>query len=210
MVADRSSTNESTCPRRSSEAGRRARGMLRVPALVALLGCIGLLVAGCGGRSGSPSVAHLGSTTTRTSSEGGSAVLTQQEEIATDVAYAACMNRYGVQVSAMSTGGLVWVTRPGLPGPHSPQDAPAERDCKSLLPKGGLPAIPTAAQTARALAQLLRYAECIRAHGVPKFPDPTSEGLRISPSSGIDLNSPQFLAAQKSCKGQSGILGGGP
>jgi len=32
-------------------------------------------------------------------------------------------------------------------------------------------------------------------------------GLRISPSSGIDLNSPPFLAAQKDCRSQSGILG---
>jgi hypothetical protein len=184
--------------------------MLRAPALVALLGCLGLLVAGCGGGSGSPSVAHLGSTTPSASSGGGSAALTPQQEVAIDVAYAGCLTRHGVEVSAMSTGGLVWAARPGLPGPRSAQDAPAERDCKSFLPKGGLPLRPTPAQSARAIAQLLRYAECIRAHGVPNFPDPTSEGLRISPSSGIDLNSPQFLAAQKSCKGQSGIIGGGP
>jgi hypothetical protein len=184
--------------------------MLRVAALIGLLGCLGLLVAGCGGGSGSPSVAHLGSTTTSPSSGGGSGVLTPQQEIAIDVAYAACLSRHGVEVRAMSTGGLTWVTRPGLPGPGSAQDAPAERDCKSLLPKGGLPRIPTAAQTARGLAQLLRYAVCIRAHGVPNFPDPTSAGLRISPASGIDLNSPQFMAAQKSCESQSGILGGAP
>ena len=110
----------------------------------------------------------------------------------------------------MRTGGLVWAAGPGLPGPRSQQAAAAERDCKSLLPKGGLPARPTAAQNARALAQLLRYAECIRAHGIPSFPDPTSQGLRISPSSGINLNSPQFLAAQKSCRSQSPTLGGGP
>jgi hypothetical protein len=183
-------------------------GMLRAPALV-LLACLGVLVGGCGGGSGSPSVAHLGSTSTSASSGAGSAALTRQQEIAIDVAYAACLNRNGVQVSALRTGGLVWDTRPGLPGPRSPQDAPAERDCKSLLPKGGLPRVPTAAQTALALAQLLRYAVCIRAHGVPNFPDPTSAGLRISPSSGIDLNSPHFLAAQKSCQSQSGIIGGG-
>jgi hypothetical protein len=57
---------------------------------------------------------------------------------------------------------------------------------------------------------LLRYAECIRAHGVPTFPDPTSLGLRISPSSEIHLSSPRFLAAQRSCKSQSGIIGGAP
>jgi hypothetical protein len=172
-------------------------------ALVALLGCLGLLVAGCGGGSGSSSVAHLGSTTAGASSGGGSTALAPQQETSIDIAYAACLNRNGVQVSALRTGGLAWFTRPGLPGPGSPQDAAAERDCKSLLPKGGMPRIPTPAQAARALAQLLRYAVCIRAHGVPNFPDPTSMGLRISPKSGIDLNSPQFLAAQKSCQSQS-------
>jgi hypothetical protein len=185
--------------------------MLRVPPLV-LLGCLGLLAAGCGGGSGSSSVAHLGSTRTSASSGGGSAALTPKQEIAIDVAYAACLNRNGVQVSALRTGGLAWYTAPGVPGRGSSHDAAAERDCKSLLPKDGLPHIPTPAQTARALAQLLRYAVCIRAHGVPNFPDPTSQGLRISPQSGIDLNSPQFLAAQKSCQSQSLNLtpGGGP
>lgn len=127
-----------------------------------------------------------------------------------DVAYADCLSRHGVEVQAVRTGGLVWAAGPGLPGPRSPQVAAAERDCKSVLPKGGLPSRPTAAESARALAQLLRYARCIRAHGIPNFPDPTSHGLRISPSGGIDLNSPQFLAAQKSCRGQSLTLGGAP
>ena len=184
--------------------------MLRAAALVVLLGCLGLLAAGCGGGSGSPSVARLGSTTTSASSGVGSAALTPQQEISIDVAYAGCLNKHGVEVQAARTGGLVWAAGPVLPGPGSPQVVAAERDCRSVLPKGGLPSRPTAAQTARALAQLLRYARCIRAHGIPKFPDPTSQGLRISPSSVIDLNSPQFLAAEKRCKGQSLTLGGAP
>jgi hypothetical protein len=197
-------------PSVASEAGRRARGMLRGRAFVALLGCLGLLAAGCGGGSGSPSVARLGSTAVSASGGGGSAALTQQQEVSIDVAYAACLNRHGVKVAAARTGGLVWAAGPGVPGPGSPQVAGAERDCKSVLPKGGLPSRPTAAQNSRALAQLLRYARCIRAHGIPNFPDPTSQGLRISPSSGIDLNSPQFLAAQKSCQSQSLTLAGAP
>ena len=163
--------------------------MLRAPALVALLGCLGLLAAGCGGSS---------------------AALTQQQEVSSYVAYAACLNKHGVEVQAVRTGGLIWEAGPGVPGPGSPQDLAAERDCKSLVPKGGLPTRPTAAQKEQALALLLRYAECIRAHGVPNFPDPTSQGLRISPSSGIDLNSPAFLGAQKSCQKHSLTLGGGP
>lgn len=109
----------------------------------------------------------------------------------------------------MRTGGLTWEAGPGVPGPGSPQDLAAERDCKALVPKGGLNQIPTAAQKEQNLVLLLRYAVCIRAHGVPNFPDPTSQGLRISPLSGIDLNSPAFLGAQKSCQKDSLTLGGG-
>jgi hypothetical protein len=130
--------------------------MLPAPAFVALLGCLGLLAAGCGGSS---------------------APITQQQEVSSYVAYAACLNKHGVQVEAARTGGL----------DH----------------------IPTAAQQAQNLVLLLRLAKCIRAHGVPNFPDPTSQGIRISPSSGIDLNSPAFLAAQKSCQKDSLTLGGG-
>ena len=70
--------------------------------------------------------------------------------------------------------------------------AAAERDCKSLLPKGGLP-VPTAAQN----AQMVRWAACMRAHGATNVPDPTSQGERMNPSIG---NSPQFKSAGKSCR----------
>jgi len=49
----------------------------------------------------------------------------------------------------------------------------------------------------------------MRAHGVPNFPDPTSKGLTFSPSSGINPNSPAFLAGQKRCQRDSLTLGGG-
>jgi len=74
--------------------------------------------------------------------------------------------------------------------------AAAERDCKSLLPKGGLP-VPTAAQNARMIAQMVRWAACMRAHGATNVPDPTSQGERMNPSIG---NSPQFKSAEKSCR----------
>ena len=42
-------------------------------------------------------------------------------------------------------------------------------------------------------AQLLQYAECMRAHKILNFPDPTSNGL--GSLKGIDMNSPQFQSA---------------
>jgi hypothetical protein len=50
----------------------------------------------------------------------------------------------------------------------------------------------------------LKFAECMRAHGIANFPDPTMNNGTIvihSPqSSGTDTSSPQFLAAQQACR----------
>jgi hypothetical protein len=55
----------------------------------------------------------------------------------------------------------------------------------------------------------LRFSACMRAHGVPNFPDPSSRGqIAITPGSGLDPFSPAFEAAQKACGGGPG--GGGP
>jgi len=48
---------------------------------------------------------------------------------------------------------------------------------------------------------LARFAACIRAHGVPEFPDPNAQGMfDVGGSSGIDPSSPQFQAAEKKCQ----------
>lgn len=44
------------------------------------------------------------------------------------------------------------------------------------------------------------FSACMRSHGEPKFPDPNSQGAVSSlVQLGIDPNSPQFQAAQKTC-----------
>jgi hypothetical protein len=58
-------------------------------------------------------------------------------------------------------------------------------------------------------SQGIAFADCMRSHGVPNFPDPGSGGgIQIGAGSGIDPASPAFQSAQKSC---SRLLpGGGP
>jgi hypothetical protein len=58
-------------------------------------------------------------------------------------------------------------------------------------------------------AAMLQFASCMRAHGVPNFPDPSpGGGLHIDQSSGINPSSPAFQSAQNTC---SKLLpGGGP
>jgi hypothetical protein len=47
-------------------------------------------------------------------------------------------------------------------------------------------------------AQALRLATCMRAHGVPNFPDPNASGA-IPPGS-VNLNSPQVKTALQACQ----------
>ena len=41
----------------------------------------------------------------------------------------------------------------------------------------------------------LAFAECMRTHGVPKFPNPNGKGSQLGPDSGVNPASPTFQAA---------------
>ena len=159
--------------------------------------------AGCGSGSGSPSVASLATTTSATSTSAPrpqtpvAPALSPQKETAIDVAYADCMTAHGVPARALPGGaGVGFIVHPGSARPGSPQFKAAQGACKRMLPKGGLPA-PPSAQNSAFIAQMLKLSVCMRAHGVPNFPDPGPHGLNIGPN--IDPRSPQFQAAQKAC-----------
>lgn len=59
---------------------------------------------------------------------------------------------------------------PGI-NPQSPAFQSAHTTCEHLLPGGGTRSRPAIAQV---MAQLLHTARCMRTHGLPGFPDPTS------------------------------------
>ncbi len=57
--------------------------------------------------------------------------------------------------------------------------------------------------------QFLKFSQCMRSHGVPNFPDPSSGGgIQINSSSGINPFSPAFKAAHATCRKL--LPGGGP
>jgi opacity protein-like surface antigen len=100
----------------------------------------------------------------------------------------------------------------------SPQYQRAQSKCQKYLGRQGAPNL-SPAKKAQALAQLLKYSECMRSHGVPNFPDPTTSGggvglmINGSPSSGLDSSSPIFQRAQSDCSSLPGAprrLPGGP
>jgi hypothetical protein len=94
--------------------------------------------------------------------------------------------------------------------PRSPAFQSAQQACRKLLPGGGNPGQLSASKRAAAL----EFSQCMRAHGVPNFPDPSFSGggaqLQLSRSSGIDPRSPAFQQAQKACGSPFGKGGPAP
>jgi hypothetical protein len=176
-----------------------------------VLASVAVMLAGCGGSSSSPGVAHLSSTApgggdpsagAGSSSEGGAP--TQQQL----VAFSQCMRSHGVAEFPEPSGGRLLIAvgghgahRTGL-DPHSAQFQSARKACAKLLPNGGAP---TPAEVAKLREASLEFSACVRAHGLPNFPDPTFTGNAVQlkgvgGAAGIDFTSPQFKAAQKACQ----------
>jgi hypothetical protein len=120
------------------------------------------------------------------------------------MAYSACMRKNGVPnfPDPDSRGRVVLTSgqtsfQAGT-DVNSPQLQRAQRACQSLRPAGGRP---SARQEANAQQQMLKYAECMRSHGVEKFPDPgAGKQLDVGKRSGIDPNAPAFKSAQQACQ----------
>ena len=85
----------------------------------------------------------------------------------------------------------------------SPAFRAARQACAKLNPASG---VRVPAETASEKQADLKYAQCMRAHGVPNYPDPTydKEGRKSEkPLStyGINTESPAVQRALKACEG---------
>ena len=126
------------------------------------------------------------------------------------LAFSHCMQTHGVpNFPEPNSQGVVQGS--GI-NPSSPSFQSASKDCRHLLPNGGQP---TPAQQAQALAQALKFSQCMRSHGISDFPDPQSAGggrisisLRGGPGSDLNPQNPQFQSAQTACGGGPGGPGG--
>jgi hypothetical protein len=205
--------------KRSNDVSQRSRWSGRSAAIAVLaVAAAGsaLLAAGCGGGSPSNGVAQIGTTTTGTSgssSSGGSGK-------GNAAAFSACMRKNGVpdfpdpdsNGNIRITGGRDKSGRTFGLDPNSPQFKRAQKACQKLQPNGGKP---SPQEQAREQQQALKFSQCMRSHGVPKFPDPKFQpngGTLIKMGKGVNPNSPQFKAAQKACQKlvPGGALDAGP
>ena len=72
----------------------------------------------------------------------------------------------------------------------------AYRLCRGLQPGGAS----DSQISAEELQSLLRFARCVRAHGVPAFPDPAAGSTLQRMPPGLDTHSPAFLTAIQFCR----------
>jgi hypothetical protein len=173
---------------------QQTRGVIdtytRFGAAVAALVALSLPAAGCGSGSPPRSVAHLGSTTTTTTTDSSSS---SRDPMAQAIKFAACMRKHGVpdfpDPTTSGTGNVALLV------PDSPKAKAAQKTCRRFLTGGGAP---SAKEQAQRLASLLKYARCMRKHGVTDFPDPDNQG-EFPSTGGFSRSSPNFRAAEKAC-----------
>jgi hypothetical protein len=58
-------------------------------------------------------------------------------------------------------------------------------------------------------AQFLRFAQCMRANGIPDFPDPSDGGLSFNRAGDLNPSNPIFQKASRLCAKQTGVPGFG-
>lgn len=199
---------------------RRLGGLTLLAAATAAL-------SGCGG-SKAPSIASIATTTppaavTRADgSDGGSATASGKNATGFLVEWAACMRSHGDPNQTDPAVDEHWQINITIP-PTAPAELSNEvhggtAPCNQYLAaasdalKAEHPAPPPPSNDATGV----KYAACMRANGVPNYPDPSNNSTDNKTNlRGIDMNGPFFIRANKLCGKQIGapawwINGWGP
>jgi hypothetical protein len=163
---------------------------------------LAVTVAGCSGGTTVPTNAGSQSTAAPAGGSGSSGATA----LAQAVAYSQCIQSHGVpnfpDPVQTPSGGYGYRTV-GI-DPNSAAFQGALQACKALPS----PWNSTSQQLSPAQQQAwLNWAQCIRAHGLPDFPDPTFSGSEVH-DSGVGSNSPQLQQAMDDCRAQRPSVGG--
>lgn len=200
----------STDPKRLS----RPRGSLLLAAIAAII-VSGVVVAGCGGGSPSPTAATGGGTGSSASTIAAGGGGAGSDSTAPDVygsgplAFSKCMRANGVPNFPDSSSDGMRIGEHGQTvsvngvSVNAPAFTAAVQKCERYRPHtSGSPA-----QTAQQIRHGLQFARCMRSHGVPNFPDPEIRsgpgGNQVAYLPGVNIQSPAVQSAANAC-------GGGP
>jgi hypothetical protein len=167
--------------------------------------CLALLAAGCGG-SPKSHVARLGTTTRPVSSPGaskGQGSTNPHSPIAQPLAFSHCMRSHGVENFPDPGSGGVWPKRQVELAAGNPRFQAVTEACGHLLPDGGPGVAPSPVVVRQIQTDMASFARCMRANGVPNWPDPTLDRGRAvfdPEATGVDANSPEISATMHECE----------
>jgi hypothetical protein len=151
------------------------------------------VIAACGSNSPtSPSASG-------SAGQPGQAQVQQAQQAA--VRFAGCLRSHGVHNFPDPTSPRDLKT--SFAGIKSPAVDAAATACRHLLGSRGSPG-PTAAQRQAQTVAALAFARCLRGHGFPQFPDPSSSGElthQMLAAAGIDIHQPAVVQAADACVG---------
>jgi hypothetical protein len=155
--------------------------------------------------------------------------------------FAQCMREHGIDLPDPSSDGGITIQKSAdsaaPPEPNDPRFEAAQSACQKFMPTGGKGSMTS--QDAKANQEKgLKFAQCMRQHGLTDFPDPQSNpgggttfksgpppagggatgGMSINGQSfsGFDPSSPEFQKAEEAClpilgvKGRPTTRSGGP
>ena len=158
---------------------------------VVAVGAMSLLAAGCG--SNSPSSSGSGGNPTQAQVQRG-----QQDA----VRFVQCMRSHGVpNLTDPRISPRGFKDSVSSAAAQSPAFQSAYATCRHLLPQGG-PRSQSAARSPAQIAAMVAFARCMRSHGFPSFPDPTSSGdvtHEMLAQAGINLHQPAVVPAADAC-----------
>ncbi len=188
---------------------RNVRGTYRRSGgFTVLVAAAALVLAACGGGStDSPQVASLGSSSGAGSTSGSSAAAApggNPTQLLDE--WAACMRRHGAPNQADPTIDAnkdIQITMINVPAALEHEVHGSTGPCSNYLL-----AAETALRGGQAAptdnpAQDVKFAECMRANGVPNWPDPSNGETNFS-GTGVDPNSPAVQNATKTCDNKTG------
>lgn len=162
------------------------------PRLAVVVGlAVAVALTGCSANGSTSSVASLSGASSSAAAPGGSGQrvdTTRQDAL---IKYAQCMRQHGINMPDPQGNGAI-AAIPGV-DPNDPVAAQkaqaASTACAKDLPNGGKP-------TAADLQKQLKFAQCMRQHGVNEpDPSPNGGGQGIS----INLNDPATKTALHAC-----------
>ncbi|KRC63800.1 hypothetical protein ASE12_02870 [Aeromicrobium sp. Root236] len=155
--------------------------------LAALLLGLTLILAGCGSGSGSDDDGVASATGKDSSDSKDSKDTSKEDRDAQGLKFAKCMREHGVKMEDPKGGRI---TIKGGPGQESTMKK-AQEACQKFLPQI------SESDRKKMTEHALKFSQCMREHGVEKFPDPKGGAMRMDEGIAED---PDFEKAQEACQ----------